>query len=83
VSKGYRHTTFKAYNIREDYKQMMSLTGSDIVGFDYRRTLYWNPNVKLDQDGEARIKFKSNSTTRHMTVSVAGFSQDGKPLVKK
>lgn len=83
VSKGYRNTTFKAYNIRQDYKQMMSLTGSDMVGFDYRRTLYWNPNVKLNRDGKAKVKFKSNSTTRHMTVSIAGFTEAGKPLVKR
>lgn len=83
MPKGYRHTTFQAYNIKEDYQQMMQLTGADIDGSDYRRTLCWNPNVELDHDGKASVKFKNNSTTRHLTVSVAGFTRDGKPLFKK
>lgn len=79
--KGYRNTTFNAFTIKEDYKQMMSLTGSDMAGFDYRRTLYWNPNVELDGEGKSNLKFKDNSTSRHFTVSAQGFCQDGTPLV--
>ena len=62
---------------------MMSLTGSDTAGFDYRRTLYWNPNVELDGEGKSNLKFKDNSTSRHFTVSAQGFCQDGTPLVNK
>ncbi len=80
--KGERRTTFKAYSIPEDYSRMMALMGADIDGGDYRRTLYWNPNVELDSDGRAKVQFKNNSTCRHMTVSVAGFTKDGRPVVK-
>lgn len=83
MPKGYRRTTFTAYSFPEDYRQMMSLTGADLDGADYRRTLYWNPDVRLDSDGNATISFKNNSTSRHMTVSAMGFTQDGKPLRMK
>ena len=81
VPKGYRSTTFNGFNIKEEYQQLMSMEGADLAGSDYRRTLYWNPNVKLDATGCATLKFKNNSTSRHMTVSAVGFTPDGKPLV--
>lgn len=83
LPKGYRRTNFEGYSFPEDYRQLMSLTGSDLAGADYRRTLYWNPDVRLDSDGNATISFKNNSTSRHMTVSAMGFTQDGKPLRMK
>ena len=50
---------------------------------DYRRTLYWNPNVTLDENGRAEIEFFNNSTCRHISISAEGLSHDGKPLVYK
>ena len=50
---------------------------------DYRRTLYWNPNVTLDENGHAEIEFFNNSTCRHLSISAEGLSHDGKPLVFK
>ena len=44
---------------------------------DYRRTLYWNPDVRLNEMGEARISFYNNSRTTHMTVDAQGQTQDG------
>lgn len=83
LPKGYRRTSFEGYSYPEDYKQFISLTGLDLAGADYRRTLYWNPEVSLDSDGKAEITFKNNSTSRHMTVSAMGFTKDGRPLIYK
>ena len=47
---------------------------------DYRRTLYWNPNVTLDENGRAEIEFFNNSTCRHLSICAEGLSHDGKPL---
>ena len=44
---------------------------------DYRRTLYWNPNLKLDKNGEAYITFYNNSSTTHLSVEAEGQSSDG------
>ena len=44
---------------------------------DYRRTLYWNPNVMLDQDGKATITLYNNARTTHISVDAAGLAADG------
>lgn len=44
---------------------------------DYRRTLYWNPNVKTDKNGRAIIHFYNNSRETRVNVSVAGITADG------
>lgn len=46
---------------------------------DYRRTLYWNPNIKLDDDGRATISLYNNSTPTFLQVSVEGWTEDGTP----
>ncbi len=48
---------------------------------DYRRTLYWNPNVKTDSRGRARVEFYNNSTCRQVAVSAEGITADGKVII--
>ena len=36
---------------------------------DYRRTLYWNPNVTTDENGIAKINFYNNSSCRDFNIS--------------
>ena len=45
---------------------------------DYRRTLYWNPNARLDADGHFRATVYNNSHETRIRVSVAGITSDGK-----
>lgn len=47
---------------------------------DYRRTLYWNPNLKLDKHGRADIKLWNNSNSTCITVSAEGITPNGKVL---
>ena len=44
---------------------------------DYRRTLYWNPNVMLNQDGKATITLYNNARTTQISVDAAGQAADG------
>lgn len=46
---------------------------------DYRRTLYWNPNVVTDADGHAKVEFYGNSNTVHFNVTGAGMTAGGVP----
>ena len=48
---------------------------------DYRRTLYWNPNVITDTDGHASVEFYNNSYSTHFCVSGAGITASGNPYV--
>ena len=48
---------------------------------DYRRTLYWNPNVITDAEGHARVEFYNNSFTRKFTINAAGITASGVPYI--
>ena len=44
---------------------------------DYRRTLYWNPNLQLDKDGEASVTFYNNSRQTSLSIEAEGQASDG------
>ncbi|MDO5489460.1 MAG: hypothetical protein Q4F52_05040 [Bacteroidaceae bacterium] len=44
---------------------------------DYRRTLYWNPNLMLDKEGKATITLYNNARTTQISVDAAGQAADG------
>ena len=48
---------------------------------DYRRTLYWNPNVISDSIGQASVEFYNNSITEHFNISAAGITPSGIPYI--
>lgn len=45
---------------------------------DYRRTLYWNPNAPLNEDGQFTDTFFSNAKDTRVKVSAAGVNGEGK-----
>lgn len=50
---------------------------------DYRRTLYWNPNARLDDDGTFTATFYNNGKQTRIKVTAAGLTDDGKPVYYK
>lgn len=48
---------------------------------DYRRTLYWNPNVVTDSLGRAQVEFYNNSYSTKFAVSGCGITAGGSPYV--
>ena len=47
---------------------------------DYRRTIYWNPELQLDAQGRARISFYTGSRPATLAVSANGQTAGGKLL---
>ena len=45
---------------------------------DYRRTLYWNPDLQLDEEGKAQVTFYNNSRNTTLDIEVEGISNQGK-----
>ena len=65
-----------------DYsKTELPLKGDE--GSDYRRTLYWNPNLLLNDEGEAEVKFFNNSRVTQLSVDAEGQATDGTLLWAK
>ena len=68
--KGVRKTWLDGYSsvsefYHPDYSALPPM--SDIS--DYRRTLYWNPSVKTNETGHAKIEFYNNSRSRNFNIS--------------
>lgn len=49
---------------------------------DYRRTLYWNPDVKPDENGLFQTTFYNNCRETRVTVSAAGLDSQGQMYYK-
>ena len=50
---------------------------------DFRRTLYWNPDLQLDENGEATIQFYNNGTCKNLHISGEGVSNEGRAIIVK
>ena len=76
--KGVRQTYYEGYS---PVKECYNLKSSDeALGYlNYRRTLYWNPDVKTDAEGKANIRLYNNGTCRKMEISAEGC--DGKHIL--
>ena len=75
-----RHFVLHGYDVSEEFyspcyrqRPLPSLK-------DYRRTLYWNPNLELDENGRADVVLWNNSLSTSITVSAEGISPAGKVL---
>lgn len=44
---------------------------------DHRRTLYWNPDVQTDAEGNASIRFYNNASCRHLIFDAEVITADG------
>ncbi|WP_273568736.1 TonB-dependent receptor [Maribacter halichondriae] len=46
---------------------------------DYRATLYWNPSINTDENGNAKVEFFNSDAAKEIQVSIEGLSQSGIP----
>ena len=76
-----RITTVDGYSRQYEFYSPEYPNGPIIGDVDFRRTLYWNPNVVTDSIGNAQVEFYNNSITKHFNVSAAGITSGGTPYV--
>lgn len=74
-----RITTVDGYSSPYMFYSPEYPTGPIMGDVDYRRTLYWNPNVVTDSDGKASVEFYNSSITSHFNVQAAGITASGLP----
>lgn len=77
--KGVRTTRYQGFN------QPVSFQANDYSLMppqeDFRRTLFWEPDVQTDEEGHATVEFYNNSTCRELLLSVEGLTPEGLPAV--
>ena len=72
---GTRRTVLKGYSHVEDfYSPDYSYEPTEN---DYRRTIYWNPNVLPDETGVAKIKFYNNASCNNLIITAETITPDG------
>lgn len=82
-NKNARQTTFDGYSPQMEYYAPEYPNGPIEGDVDYRRTIYWNPEVKTDKQGAVDVKFYNNSYSRSLSVSVEGMTDSGEYILKK
>lgn len=76
-----RSTYFEGYSrVREFYSPDYSECALPDSA-DYRRTLYWNPDVRTDHLGRASVSFYNNARTKRLHVRAEGFTRNGEFIV--
>jgi hypothetical protein len=51
---------------------------------DFRNTLYWNPSVKPDKEGKARVEFWTSDVVSDYVINIQGITKEGEQIsVKK
>ena len=74
-AKGVRKTWLEGYSpAKEFYSPNYSELPPET---DYRRTLYWNPNVTTDENGKAKISFYNNSRCTNFSISAETVTSQG------
>ena len=79
--KGVRHTYFTGFNVPKTYEEEMML--GIVAHRDFRRTVYWNPNVKTDKHGHAEVMFTPSPNCELLLISAEGINSDGSASVYK
>ena len=80
-NKGLRRTYFQGFNQASTFK----MEDYSVIPptADFRRTIYWQPNIMTNEQGKAKVEFFNNSTCEEMYISVEGITPEGKVLVNE
>ena len=79
--KNSRQTTFAGYSTPVEFYAPTYPNGPIQGDKDYRRTIYWNPEVTTDSTGCANVSFYNNGYSRSLTVSAEGLTKDGRAII--
>ncbi|MEA4916191.1 hypothetical protein [Proteiniphilum sp.] len=75
-AKGVRKTWLEGYSeVSEFYSPNYAILPPEPN--DYRRTLYWNPTVTADENGNAKITFYNNSRCTNFSISAETVTPEG------
>ena len=83
ADKNARSTTFSGYSPVVEFYASTYPNGPVQGDKDYRRTLYWNPEVTTDANGYASVSFFNNGYSHALTISAQGLTPDGVPIINQ
>ena len=81
LDKNARSTTFQGYSPVVEFYAPTYPNGPISGDKDFRRTIYWDPEVTTDNTGRATVSFYNNGYSRALTISAEGLTSDGVPII--
>ena len=80
-NNGFEEYLLPGFTISEDFDSPNYSAQEQIKNsYDSRATLYWNPNVKTNRRGRAKIGFYNSDEARNLQICIEGISKDGIPI---
>jgi hypothetical protein len=77
----YRRVDYEEYLVRGYDPPVTFHVPDQKSGYpDYRPTIYWNPDVKADQNGQAVVTFRTSDVGGTYKVVVEGMTGEGEPV---
>lgn len=71
------------YQAKEFYSPIYTASSPKLEQPDFRSTIYWNPNVRLNKNGEGKILFYASNEPTTYRVALEGLTTNGIPVVKE
>ena len=78
-----RHIYLHGFNAPAQFYQPNYADRPPAAPTDSRRTLYWNPNARSDEEGRFTATFYNNAKDTRIKLSAAGVTPDGCLLIYK
>jgi hypothetical protein len=80
ASKGIVRVTLEGFQAPSDFTNVSYGEGSPTPEKDDRQTLYWNPYLVANEQGELQLSFFTNDLAGPVVIEVRGLTVDGAPL---
>jgi hypothetical protein len=79
-ARGIIRAKIRGYNMsKEFYSPKYTADLASGSNPDFRTTIYWNPNVRTDANGNTEVSFWNTGESTTVNVRLEGISQDGEP----
>ncbi len=69
------------YKARQFFSPNYAIEGFNQNGTDYRTTLYWNPNILIEDNNSPPLQFFTGDDTGDFLIKVEGMTRDGRAVV--
>jgi hypothetical protein len=71
-----------AYSAAREFYAPNTVREDEFSKPDIRTTLFWNPKLAFDENGEALVNFFNSDNTTRFHIRIEGISTNGDPFVK-
>lgn len=69
------------YTAREFYSPVYETGSSDEENInDFRKTIYWNPNLQTGENGEISVEFYNSDKATELNIVIQGVTSEGQPF---